>query len=432
MSYRCQQVLINPGNELKAILEFICEESRKLADCGVYYSRQWFFKTRKIASKFDLHRVMKPNLHYQALYSQVAQQTLTTVAESFKSFKGLLRESKKGNVDQKPKLPNYRKSGLVLVTYPKAALKLIDGLIKFPLGSKVKAWYKLDAFYLPMPSNLDFSSIKEVRILPRNRCFYAEFIYQQPEVKAVNLDNSKALGIDHGVDNWLTCVSNIGTSFIIDGKHLKSMNKWYEKQIATLKEDKQQGFWSDKLAQITEKRNRQFRDAINKAARIVISHCLDNQIGRIVFGWNKKQKQNANMGTVQNQKFVPIPTGKLKDRIAQLCEQYGIEFIETEESYTSKSSFLDNDILPSLGAKPEGWEPSGKRSGRLYKTYKNILINADCQGAANIIKKVSTILGLVLDGVSKASLTAPIRIRLWHVRKYEPLHKNGSNESPSF
>jgi IS605 OrfB family transposase len=133
----------------------------------------------------------------------------------------------------------------------------------------------------------------------------------------------------------------------------------------------------------------------------VINHCLDNKIGRIVFGWNKGQKQNANMGTVQNQKFVPIPTVKLKERIAQLAEQYGIEFIETEESYTSKSSFLDNDILPSLGEKPEGWEPSGNRSGRLFKSAQGILINADCQGAANIIKKVSTIFGLVLDGVGR-------------------------------
>jgi putative transposase len=209
------------------------------------------------------------------------------------------------------------------------------------------------------------------------------------------------------------------------------MNKWYNKQVATLKEDKPQGFWSNKLAQITEKRNRQFRDAINKTARIVINHCLDNQIGRIVFGWNKGQKQNANMGTVQNQKFVPIPTGKLKDRIAQLCEQYGIEFIETEESYTSKSSFLDGDFLPSLGAKPEGWEPSGDRKGRLYKTAQGHLINADCQGAANILKKVSTMLGLVLSGVSKASLTAPIRLRIWNVSSQKSLLNRKSNESPS-
>lgn len=363
--YGCQQVLINPEPDLKGVLEYICEETRKLADCGVYYSRQLFFKTNKIPSKFDLHKELKHNPHYQALYSQVAQQCLTSVAESFKSFKGLLREVKKGNVNQKAKLPGYRKSGLVVATYPKAAIKLENGILRFPLGYKVKAWFKLDAFYLVMPSNLEFKSIKEVRILPRNQCFYAEFVYEQKEV-VITLDKSKVLGIDHGVNNWLTCVSNVGTSFIIDGKHLKSMNQFYNKQVAKLKEGKPQGFWNTELAHITEKRNRQMRDAVNKAARIVINHCIDNQIGTLVFGWNTGQKNGADMGKVGNQRFVQIPTGKLKDRIAQLCEQYGIEFIETEESYTSKSSFLDGDVLPTIGEKPDGWQSCAIR---LVETY---------------------------------------------------------------
>jgi putative transposase len=407
--------------DLKAVLEYLCEETRKLADCGIYLSRQLFFKTNKIPSKFDLHRELKSNPHYQALYSQVAQQCLTTVAESFKSFKGLLREARKGNVNQKPRLPNYRKSGLVVATYPKAAIKLIDGMLRFPLGYKVKAWFKIDSFFLPMPTNLDFKSIKEVRILPRNMCFYAEFVYEQPDV-VKKLNKSNVLGIDHGVSNWLTCVSNVGTSFIVDGKHLKSMNQWYNKQVAKLKEGKPQGFWNEQLAHITEKRNRQMRDATNKAARIVINHCIQNNIGTIVFGWNTGQKNGANMGKVGNQRFVQIPTGKLKDRIAQLCEQYGIQFVETEESYTSQSSFLDNDLLPTFGEKPEGWQSSGKRTARRFKTASGLLINADCNGAANIIRKVAAKLGLVLNQVSRGSLTAPVKIRLWHARSNEPLH----------
>ena len=88
-------------------------------------------------------------------------------------------------------------------------------------------------------------------------------------------------------------------------------------------------------------------DAVNKAARKVIQHCLNNQIGTVVFGWNKEQKDSANMGKKTNQKFVQIPTGRLKDRIAQLCKQHGIKFVETEESYSSKASFVDNDFLPT-------------------------------------------------------------------------------------
>ena len=97
------------------------------------------------------------------------------------------------------------------------------------------------------PSNLKFEDIKELRILPRNRCFYVELVYEQKPVNVVKLDPSKVLGIDHGVGNWLTCVSNVGTSFIVDGLKLKSVNQWYNKQIATIKEGKPQGFWSNKL-----------------------------------------------------------------------------------------------------------------------------------------------------------------------------------------
>jgi len=414
--FGCQQNLISPDKDLKAVLEFLCSESSKLTNCGVYYSRQLYFKTGKIPSRADLHKELGTrnlNPHYQALYSDTAQQILTTVAESFRSFIELLKGIKTGTVTQKPKLPGYRQGGMALVTYTGRSVKLKDGLLRFPLGSKVKAWFGLDAFYLPMPSNLEFASIREFRILPRNGEFYLELVYKTESIQA-DVDFGKALGIDHGIDNWLTCVSNAGKSFIVDGLHLKSLNQWYNKRVATLKEGRVQGFWSKQLANITEKRNRQVRDAINKAARRVVNHCLSNQIGTVVFGWNKGQKDSANMGAKTNQKFVQITTGRLKSRIKQLCEQYGIQFVETEESYSSKSSFLDSDFLPTFGEKPEGWKASGKRVKRgLYQTAQGWLINADCNGSANIIRKVAVKLGLDLSGISRGALSSPLRVPLW-------------------
>ncbi len=422
--FGCQQTLISPDKDLKAVLEFLCSESSKLSNCGIYYSRQLYFKTGRIPNRAELHKVLgteNQNLHYQAFYSDTAQQILTGVAESFKSFLGLLKGVKKGTVTQRPKLPKYRQGGMALVTFTGRSVKLKDGMLRFPLGSKVKAWFGLDSFFLPMPSNLDFKTIREYRILPRNGCFYLELVYKTVNIQAeVNL--AKCLSIDHGVDNWLTCVSNTGTSFIVDGKHLKSINQGYNKRVAFLMEGKANGYWSKRLASLSERRNRQMRDAINKAAIKVIKHCLDNQIGTVIFGWNKGQKDSANMGSKTNQKFVQIPTGRLKDRIAQLCEQYGIKFVETEESYSSKASFVDNDSLPTFGAKPVrvaspqeiGWQASGKRVKRgLYRTAQGWLINADCNGAANIGRKVAMMFGLDLSGISRGDLSAPLRLKLW-------------------
>ncbi|MEY2833236.1 MAG: hypothetical protein RLZZ574_2495, partial [Cyanobacteriota bacterium] len=155
-------------------------------------------------------------------------------------------------------------------------------------------------------------------------------------------------------------------------------------------------------------------------------------------GWNKRNKDSINIGKKNNSEFVIIPTARLKDRIAQLCEQYGIQFIETEESYTSKASFLDGDYLPTYGEKPKvassevsseacddrnDWKPSGKRIKRgLYRTTNNWYINADCNGAANIILKQvsitsSSLRNISLERVSRALLTAPHRIKLWSANK---------------
>ena len=412
--FGCQQIRINPDKELKAVLEYVCSESNKLNNCAIYYARQLYFKTEKVINKFALINELKSNPHYGAIYSQVAQQTVMAVAESFSSFIGLLKGIKAGIVEQRPKIPNYKKKGgFALVAYPSQAIKLKKEGLRFPLGTQIKAWFGLDSFYLPMPSNLDYKAIREYRILPRNGEFYLELVYKVETIQA-NVDSSRVLGIDHGLDNWLTCISNIGTSFIVDGKHLKSLNQWYNKRISVLKENQSQGFWSKQLARITERRNRQMRDAVNKAARLVINHCLENQIGTVVFGWNKGQKDSINLGANTNQKFVQIPTAKLKDRIKQLCEHYGIKFVETEESYTSKASFLDSDELPIFGEKPGGWQESGKRVKRgLYRTAKDGDINADCNGAANILRKVAATLGLNLKGVSRGALTTPLRFRFW-------------------
>ncbi|NEP83641.1 MAG: hypothetical protein F6K39_39235 [Okeania sp. SIO3B3] len=109
--YSCQQVLVNKNYELIAILTFLCEESHKLTNMGIYYGRQLFFKFHKTLGKFDFEKVYKNNYHYKVLYSQAAQQILRTVAESFRSYYGLIIAYRKGKITDRPRIPNYRKKG---------------------------------------------------------------------------------------------------------------------------------------------------------------------------------------------------------------------------------------------------------------------------------------------------------------------------------
>ena len=433
-SFAAQVNRLPEHKDLSAVLEYLCSESNKLYNCTTYLARQICFKTGKYASKFWLASQMKTNPHMRALYTSAAQQTCISVGEAFNGYKELFKLWKKGELADKPKLPRYRKKGLFQISYPKRWLKLTDLGVRVPLGKSCKVWFDLSEIFIPFPTNLDWSTIKELQIVPRAGYFDAVWIAKAEQQSVKTLDVAQVLSIDHGLDNWLTCTSNIGTSFIVDGKHLKALNQWYNKRVAVIKEGKNQDFWCKLLDRITTKRNRQMRDGVNKAARIVINHCLENNIGTIVFGWNQGQKQEPNMGKKNNQKFVQIPTGKLKQRIQQLCEQYGIRFIETEESYSSQASCLDLDDIPKYGEKPKGWKPSGKRVKRgLYRSARGIEINADINGSINIARKVTRQyeFQFLARSLARGVLTMPKRLRLWNKKGTIPNFNSAEKESAS-
>ena len=225
------------------------------------------------------------------------------------------------------------------------------------------------------------------------------------------------VGIDLGIDNLCTCVTNDGKDFIIDGRKLKSINQFYNKRNASLqalKDTKKKIKEKIKLlqAKIAMKRNNRVNDYLSKTARTIINYCIENDIGKIVIGYNVTFQRNSNMGKVNNQNFVNIPYGKLRNKLEYLCDMYGIEYILQEESYTSKASFFDRDDLPIYNAdNPQEYIFSGRRVKRgLYMTKKGNLINADVNGALNILKKSNVVDLTVL--CDRGGLDTPKRIRI--------------------
>ena len=415
-----QQILLSPDLETCALLEYLCQQSGKLYNTGIYFARQTLFKTGKLLTgKFDLafEPSVSKSLLAQSMPSTPMQQTLMSVTEAFKSFKNLRDLHEKGQLHFRPKPPGYLQgSKLFKVAYPNSGGQrptLINGQLRFSLGLTVKRWFGVSEFFLSMPSNLDYSEVKEFTILPKNGAFYLEMSYEV-EKQNHELDINQALSIDLGTaDNLAACVDTLGNSFLIDARDLKAKNQLWNKKVSTRKEGKSQGYWDNWLDRVTRKRNHQMRDGINKAAKLMINHCLKYGIGTLVMGWNEGFKVNANLGNLNNQKFVQMPLGKLKSRVKQLCDLHGIRFIETEEAYTSKASFLDGDSLPKYGEKPMEWKASGNRIKRgLYRTADGFVVNADLNGAANILRKVSGRLGISLDQLSRRSLAVVARIRL--------------------
>lgn len=417
-----QQNLIHCDTETLAILEYLCEQSNNLYNCGVYWARQIFFKTDRIIAKYDPIYEVGQNIHATAMPSVAAQQTLLSVSEAFKSFKGLRELFFKGELEDKPKPPGYRTTGgLFKVAFPNMGAgkpTLVDEMIRFPLGLQVKRWFGLKEFFLPMPSNLDFTKVREFTILPKNGVFYLEASYEV-EKQSHELNANEALGIDLGcASNLMACVDTNGNSFLVDSKQAKAMNQLFNKRIAQRKKGKATDYWDVVCDAITRKRNNQMRDMVNKAAKLAAEHCIKYGLGTLVIGWNQGIKNESDMGRRENQKFVQMPLSKLKSRISQLCEKHGIRFVETEEANTSAASFLDGDSLPKHGKKPDGWKASGRRSPRgLYKTANRSKVNADLNGAANILRKVAGNLGMDLSRLGRRCLTTVGRIRLWATPK---------------
>lgn len=416
-----------------------CQHSNSLINCAVYHTRQSYFtklESREAYTVYwrgdqlccgwkayrsdttypELDKALKDNPHYKALAAQSAQQTLKTVGESITGYNKLVGLYYEGEVD-KPSLIRYRKKGgLAAVTFPRQALTYADSIFKPSISRETKPEL-ITEITLPLPEFIDSDWVKEVTVRPYLGQFWLDWVIddgKEPVKHNPDLDYSQAWGFDHGGNNWLTGVSTLGKSFIIDGAKLRSMNQGYSRLLAKYKQNKSEFYWDSNLDRVQRKRNNQMRDAINKAARFIVARCLNDRIGNIVFGWNSGQKNCSDLGKTNNQNFVPIPTSRLIDRVKQLAQEQGIIVTLTEESYTSKASFLDNDSLPKHGEKPVGWTASGKRVKRgLYMISSGQCINADCNAASNILKKVEKQLGINLAEICRGALTLPQRVDLF-------------------
>ena len=402
-------------DEYKSIKE-LSHIAKNLTNEAIYNCRQYYFNEGLYLNYEKNYTLLKNSDNYRLLNSNMAQQILKEVDGSFKSFFGLLKLAKKGKYNFKDiKMPSYLdKNGFTTLVI--GFIRIKDDTLLIPYSYLFVSEHK--RISIKIPTILKNKKIKEIRIIPKLKARYFEIQYvYESKIEKLNLNKENALGIDLGIDNLCTCVSNNGKNFIIDGRKLKSINQFYNKRNASLqalKDTKKKIKEKIKLlqAKIAIKRNNRVNDYLSKTARMIINYCIENDIGKIVIGYNVTFQRNSNIGKVNNQNFVNIPYGKLRDKMEYLCDMYGIEYILQEESYTSKASFFDRDDLLIYNAdNPQEYTFSGKRVKRgMYMTKKGILINADVNGALNILRKSNVVdLNVLCD---RGELDTPKRIRI--------------------
>ena len=209
-----------------------------------------------------------------------------------------------------------------------------------------------------------------------------EVLYEKSSKDIVT--NNRYAAIDLGLNNLATISSNVTKPFIVNGKPLKSINQYYNKTKSNLQSKLKNNEKSNKrISSLNLKRNNKINDYLHKSSTFIVNYLVSNNISTLIVGHNKEWKQNIKIGKKNNQNFVSIPHSRFKELLKYKCELEGIKYIETEESYTSKCSFLDNEEI----CKHTSYK--GKRIKRgLFKSNDGTLINSDVNGSLNILKKV--------------------------------------------
>ena len=398
---RVEKHIIKSKHILYDIIDDYCFKTKNLYNYANYLMRQEFINTGKIIREYDLSKMCQPSDCYKELMGQTAQQTIKLLSKNWKSFLVSIKDwsKNKSKYTGRPKLPKYKHktNGRYIAVFTNQNCKFIDGgYIKFP---KVFNQYLL-------PTKIH-GKLQQVRIIPRNNHYVIEVVYKIA-VANVREGNGRYMSVDIGLDNLATIVTNTGIKpVVLNGKGLKSINKYYNKQKAHYQEVAKRMndlHITNRLTRITNKRNNMIDDLMHKASKRVLDLALENDISVIVIGNNKDWKRESNMSKKVNQSFVGIPHQRFIEMVKYKAENVGIKVVLTEESYTSGTSFLDYE-------KPikENYNKSRRIFRGLFVSNNGIKINADVNGAYQIMKKVFP--NAFVDGIEDVGLH-PIRVTI--------------------
>ena len=368
--------IIKPKHKYYDELDNLCWLSKNLYNSTLYNVRQYYFENKKLLKYQVINKIYVDtnNEDYRALPSKVAKHTQMLVEHNFKSFFELLKLKAKGKYNKPVKIPKYlnKKTGRQVVHYEKGAISF-----------KEQGYIKLSKTNIKIKTNLTKDKVQFVRLVPKNNHIIIEIGYNVIEKEIIQ--NNNILAIDIGVNNIASCVTTNGEKFLINGKPLKYINHNYNKRIADIQSKLKLTHNKNKSrykSNITNKRNNRINDYLHKITTYIVNQAVSNHIGTIVVGYNKEWKQDTNMSKSNNQNFVNIPFYKFISMLDYKCKLKGIIFKTITEEYTSKCSFVDDEEI----AKHTTY--AGRRINReLFKTKKGIIINADVNGAYNILKK---------------------------------------------
>jgi len=398
--------IIKKSNIYYDEIDKLCFLSKNLYNKANYIIRQEFINTTKEKEEglvehanylnyYAINKLMiKSNDNdYIELPRKVSNQTLMLLDKNWKSFFKSIKDYSNtiNKYNGKPNIPTYKDklNGRYPIIYE------LGSISKIELKNNI---IKLSKTNIKIKTKIDVNALKQCRIIPKGNHYVIEVLYEKQE-NELKENNNRYCSIDLGVNNLACIGSNVIRPIIINGKPLKSINQYYNKNLGNYKSDlnhyinkkgeKVQIQTSKRIESLTNKRNLKINDYLHKSSRYIINHLVSNSINTLVIGKNKEWKQDINNGKINNQNFVNIPHSRFIEMLSYKAKLAGINIIINEESYTSKASFLDLDLIPTYKKGDNvNYSFSGRRIKRgQYKSKSGKLINADLNGSLNILRK---------------------------------------------
>jgi len=421
-------ILLTQKNRLRAskkdmeIIKNLSFYAARLYNEGLYQVRQYYFNNNAYLNYVRNYHICKTSENYKMLLTDIGQLVLRHIERNFKSFFALLKLKNSGKYSDKIRPPKYKREKYGTFSIQGRSARIKKGYVLIGFSKLFKDTYNLNTYQLKfkLPKNITASKLQEVRIIPLfdGKEFDIEYVYKKEIQPDTKLNKEYHLSIDCGLNNFATCFNSIdGSSFIIDGRYIKSINYRYNKKKAKLqsiKDLQKYSFTTRRIINLSRKRGYQINDYFNRSVKVITEYCKKYQIGTIVIGDLSSCKHSINLGKRTNQNFVQIPYGKFKQKLKSKCEQIGIEYNLSEESYTSKCSFLDNEEI----CNHDTFLGSRIKRG-LFKTTTK-LVNADVNGSANILKKFlqsnNRFKELNFERVAKGFVNNPVRVKLLIMR----------------
>lgn len=382
-----RRIFINENHKYHKECDDVCFLSKNLYNAANYLIRQSYITNNEFLNYHKLDKLMQKHEAYKALPAKVSQQTLMMLDRNWKSFFAAIKAFKENPQLFKsgPKPPQYldKQKGRFVTTYSPQAISK-----KFIL-SKTNIQIKTEVKFT------------EIRIIPKQFGYIIEIIHEK-ECKD-KVENSNYCSIDLGINNLATITSNQTNPILVNGRPVKSINQFYNKKMSQVQSDK-------KRNQLIQKRYFRLENYFHHVSKYIIDYCVKHKIGKVIIGYNEDWKQKINLGKKTNQSFCFIPFLNLLNKIKYKCELEGIELICVEESYTSKASALDGDLM-------QKGKFSGKRIKRgLYKSKDGFLVNADVNGSLNIARKV--IHELIVD---RSLVARPLKVNPLQIKFHRSL-----------